>query len=168
MSSTNKSATPKLITIRFGSLFPWGFHFIAGIALIVAALVAMTHPWIALLFALGSLFVFTSYEGTEIDLETKRFREFTSFYFSIRTGEWIPFDHIEKIYVNKNKMRQRVSPSRTGFTTSFTFSEFSAFVKFNEEEVVQLVKHKNKDVVMERAKEWSHQMGTPLYDNTGE
>ena len=167
MHSNKENAGRQIIDIRFGSLLPWPFHFVAGMAILFAISIAGMHPWIALLFILGSIFVFTSSEGTEIDLDSKRFREYTSF-FLMKTGEWIPFDEIEKIYVNKNKMRQQMSPSRTGFTTSITYSEFSAFVKFNEDEIVQLIKHKNKQKVMERAEVWSQQLNIPLYDNTGE
>jgi hypothetical protein len=156
-----------MVDIRFGSLLPWTFHFVAGIAILLAIPMASMHPWIASLFVLGSIFVFTSFEGTEIDLDSRRFREYTSF-FLLKTGEWISFEEIEKIYVNKNKMRQTMTPSRTGFTTSVTFSEFSAFVKFSEDEIVQLIKHKNKKKVLSRAKVWSEQLNVPLYDNTGE
>jgi hypothetical protein len=167
MSSNTESVRRQVLDVRFGSLLPGAFHFAAGIAILLAVSIASMHPWIALLFILGSIFVFTSFEGTEIDLNSRRFREYTSF-FLMKTGEWISFEEIEKIYVNKNKMRQTITPSRTGFTTSITFSEFSAFVKFNEDEIVQLIKHKSKKKVMHRAKVWSDQLNVPLYDNTGE
>lgn len=167
MSSNKDSVGKQLIDIRFGSLLPWTFHFIAGIGILFAIAIAGMHPWIALLFALGSIFVLTSFEGTEIDLGSKRFREYTSF-FLVKTGEWIPFEEIEKIYVNKNNVRQNMSPSRTGLTTSVTFSQFSAFVKFNEEEIVQLIRHKSRKKVMACAKVWSAQLNVPLFDNTGE
>jgi hypothetical protein len=167
MHAEKGTSGSQIIDIRFGPLLPWTFHFVAGIAILFAIAIAVAHPWIALLFFLGALFAFTSFEGTEIDVGSKRFREYTSF-FLMKTGEWIPFDEIEKIYVNKNKMRQQMSPSRTGLTTSITYAEFSAFVKFNEEEIVQLIKHKDKQKVMARAKVWSQQLNIPLYDNTGE
>ena len=61
-----------------------------------------------------------------------------------------------------------MSPSRTGLTRSVTFMQFSAFVKFNEEEIVELIKHRNKDVVMKKAQAWAEQMNVALYDNASE
>lgn len=165
MSTNSKNATSQFINIRFGSLLPWAFHVVAGIGMLLAIVIGVSHPWTALFFAVCSLFVFTSSEGTEIDLVNRRFREYTSVLF-FRMGQWVAYESMEKIYVNKNKMRQRVSPSRIGLTKSFTFDEFSAFIKFSEEEIVQLVKHKQKKVVMSRARTWSQQMNIPLYDNT--
>ncbi|MEJ1239566.1 hypothetical protein WBG78_15625 [Chryseolinea sp. T2] len=167
MSTSTKVSQPEYISVRFGSLLPWPFHFGAGVGIFIAIGVGAEHPWTALTFAVCSLFVFTSSEGTDIDLVNRRFREYTSIFF-FKTGKWVAFDAIEKIYVNRNKMRQNVTPTRTGFTSSFTFDEFSAFLKFNEYEVVQLIKDKNKDVVMKRSRIWSEQMNIPLYDNAGD
>ena len=164
MSTGTKVSQTEYITVRFGSLLPWPFHFGAALGIFIAFAAGIEHPWTALTFIVCSLFVFTSSEGTDIDLINCRFREYTSIFF-FKTGQWVSFDSIEKIYVNKNKMRQSVSPTRTGFTSSFTFDEFSAFVKFNEFEVVQLIKHKDKNLVMKRARIWSQQMNIPLYDN---
>jgi len=165
MSINSEVATPQVIKIRFGNLLPWPFHFAAAISMLIAILIASEHPWTAVTLVIGSLFVFTTVEGTEIDLANRRFREYTSLFF-FKTGQWVAYESMEKLFVNKNKMRQKFSPSRTELTTSFTFDEYSAFVKFDEEEIVQLIKHKKKDVVMKRAKIWSQQMNVPLYDNT--
>ncbi|MGC3943325.1 MAG: hypothetical protein QM762_02115 [Chryseolinea sp.] len=164
--TTNSEGSSRILDIRFGSLLPWPFHVGAGLGILISIIVLAEHPWTALVFAVCSLFVFASSEGTEIDLVNRRFREYTSIFF-FKTGEWVDYESMEKIYVNKNKMRQNVSPSRTGMTTSFTFMEFSAFVKFSDEETVQLIKNKDKKVVMSKAATWSKQMDVPLYDNTG-
>ena len=166
MSSLPQKPSP-VLSIRFGSLLPWAFHFMAVIGLLLGFMNAIQHPWMAIILAVVGLFVLTASEGTEIDLQNKKFREYTSVYF-MKTGEWVSFDSIEKIYINKNKVRQKVTPSRTGFTTTFTFSQFSAYLKFNEEETVELVKHKDRMAVMKRAQTWAAQLNIPLYDNTGE
>ena len=165
--SSNPRNPSQYLNIRFGSLLPWPFHFMAVIVLLISIGMVTTHPWIASIFAMACLFVLTASEGTEIDLQRKAFREYTSIYF-VKTGEWVDFDTIEKVYVNKNKMRQNMSPSRTGLTRSVTFMQFSAFVKFNEEEIVELIKHRNKDVVMKKAQAWAEQMNVALYDNARE
>ncbi|HTF21250.1 MAG TPA: hypothetical protein VK658_24405 [Chryseolinea sp.] len=159
------ASNPRVIDVRFGSLMPWAFHFLAGLAILAALVLGLHSPLIALLLVFGSLFIFTSNEGTEIDLAGKRYREYTALFF-MKTGEWLPFDEIEKIYVNKNKVRQRMSAYRTGKTAEFVYSEFSAFLKFSDEETVQLKKFKDKDKLMRHAKVWADQLNVPLYDNT--
>nr|AIA17197.1 Unknown Function [uncultured bacterium] len=166
MSSSPQNSS-QYLDVRFGSLLPWPFHFMAVIVLLISIGMITTHPWIASIFTLACLFVFTAAEGTEIDLQKKAFREYTSIYF-VKTGGWVGFDTIEKVYVNRNKVRQNMNPSRTGLTRSVTFMQFSAFVKFNEEEIVELIKHRNKDVVMKKAKAWAEQLNVALYDNASE
>lgn len=161
------TASRGTVDIRFGPLFPWAFHFMAAIGILLAIAVFSVHPWIALIIAAGCAFVFSGFEGTEINLDKKQFREYTTVFF-VKTGEWIPFETIEKIYVNKNKMKQTLRPSRTAFATEISFSEFSVFLKFSDEEIVKLRKNKFKKKVMTRAKQWADQLEAPLYDNTGE
>lgn len=157
--------TSKVLDVRFGNLLPWPFHFLAGGALLAALLLGFQNPLIALVLVTGSLFVLTAAEGTEIDLAGKRYREYTSLFF-VKTGEWLLFDEIEKIYVNKNKVRQRMSAYRTGLTSEFVYAEFSAFLKFNDEETIQLKKFKDKDKLMRHAKIWAASLNVPLHDNT--
>ena len=166
MNKNTKDGPSQMINIRFGSLLPWPFQFLACVGLLLALLLATEHPWTAIVFSVCALFVLTSSEGTEIDLVNRRFREYTSIFF-LRMGEWISYDSMQKIYVNKSKVRQRMTPTRAGLTKSFTFDQFCVWVKFDDEETVELMRHKNKNKVMSRAKVWSARLDVPLTDNTG-
>lgn len=159
-----KSST---IRIPFGPLLPWAFHILAAVAAVVAMLLLARNPLLALVIFGGVLFVFTGTEGTEIDMERKRYREYTSLFF-MRSGEWIDFDEIEKVYINKNKMRQRLSTYRSVHTAEFFFPEFSVYLKFNEEEKVQLQKNKVKRPLVKKAQLWAEQLNVPLYDYAAE
>nr|AIA11877.1 hypothetical protein [uncultured bacterium] len=159
------SRQSKIVDVRFGSLLPWAFHFLAGLAILVALVTGIHNLWITLILLTGALFVFTSAEGTQIDPEAKRYREYTALFF-VKTGEWIPYDEIERIFVNRNKVRQRTSAYRTGQTSEFVYEEYSAFLKLNDDETVQLKKFKSKEKILRLAKEWAAQLNVPLHDNS--
>lgn len=156
---------PPKVDIRFGSLFPWGFHVVAVLAAIVALGLIASKPFPSLAILVMSIGVLTAGEGTEIDPAAKRYREYTAFFF-VKSGEWLPYGSMEKVFINRNKVRQRVYTARTSHSAEFTYDEFSAFLKFGDDEKVQLLKHRNKDALMRRVAEVSKQLNVPVVDNT--
>ena len=156
-----------VINVRFGSLLPLPIHAAAALLLVFVLLAFYDKPIATGVVALLAFAVFTATEGTEIDVAAKKYREYHSVFF-VRGGEWVSYEGIEKVYVNRNRMKQTMSTLRSNHTSDFVFNEYSVFVKFDDEEKVQLKKGKNKDAMMKLASTWSRKLDAPFVDNTGE
>jgi hypothetical protein len=155
------------IDVRFGKILPIPIHAAAALAIFFVLIAFYDKPIASGVVVLLALAVFTATEGTEIDTTARKYREYHSVFF-IRGGEWISYNAIEKVYVNKNRMKQRMSTARTNHTSEFVFYEYSVFVKFDDDERIQLKKGKNKNAMIKLAVTWSQQLNAPLVDNTGE
>jgi hypothetical protein len=153
------------VDIRFGNLFPWGFHVVAGLAAIVALGLIASKPFPSLAILVMSMGVLTAREGTEIDPAAKKYREYTAFFF-VKSGEWLPYGSMEKVFINRNRVKQRVYTARTNHSAEFTYDEFSAFLKFDDGEKVQLMKHRSKEALMRRVAEVAKQLVVTVVDNT--
>jgi hypothetical protein len=156
-----------VINVRFGRILPLPIHAAAALLLVFVLLAFYDKPIATGVVALLALAVFTATEGTEIDVVAKKYREYHSVFF-VKGGEWVSYGSIEKLYVNRNRMKQTMSTLRSNHTSDFVFYEYSIFVKFDDEEKIQLKKGKNKDTMMKLASAWSQQLSVPLADNTGE
>ena len=155
----------KKIDIRYGSLFPWPFHFIAGIVLIIAASLIIERTIVALAFIILCGLVLTTSEGTEIDLKEKTFREYKSFFF-IKTGTKEQYSGMEKIFINASKSRQQMYTAHTTKSSIYENIEYNAFLKFDDGTKVQLLQRRKKADLMKRVKKIASELDVLVDDQT--
>jgi hypothetical protein len=153
------------VDVRYGSLFPWPFQLIAGIVLIVAASLVLERPAIAITFIIISGLVLTAAEGTEIDVASKSFIEYKSFFF-IKTGTRDTFSAMEKIFVNTSKSRQQMYTAHTTKSSIYENIEYNAFLKFDDGTKVHLLKKRKKGDLMKRINNVATRLGVPVEDHT--
>lgn len=156
-----------IIHVPFGPILPLPIHAVAILGLLVAVVSFAAHPLVSIVLAGIAFAVFTAREGTEIDVTSKRYREYHTVFF-IRGGQWVPYHEIERLYVNRNRMKQRLYAMRSNQSSEYAFYEYRVFLKFDDEERIPLAKSKNKKALWKSALVWSQQLSAPLYDNTGE
>lgn len=155
----------KKIDIRYGSLFPWPFQFIAGIVLIIAASLIIERTIVAFAFVILCGLVLTASEGTEIDLKEQTFREYKSFFF-IKTGTKEQYSGIEKIFINAFKSRQQMYTAHTTKSSIYENIEYNAFLKFDDGTKVQLLQRRKKADLMKRVKKIASELDVLVDDQT--
>jgi hypothetical protein len=158
--------TNSKIDIKFKPLFPWHFLFLAGV-IFIAALAFISQEALTSLFLIaGCLFVFTSFNGIEIDTVNKYYREYTAFFYFLRSGKKVKYLHIEKLYINRAKVTQRMYSARTTQSSTFSNTEYNAYIKFDNEEKIQLLNKRNKETLVRELQKVSDFLKVPVTDNT--
>ena len=155
------------VDIRSGFLFPWHFLVAAAVVFVVALPLLLQRPVLATVLAAVSAFVLTGYEGVQVDMKRKTFREYRSFFF-IKGGKWIAYDAIEKVYVSVSKVTQKVYTAHTNHSSVFANIEFNGYLKFNNGTKVHLFSRRNKEKLLVSLRKLAHSLGVPLEDNVGQ
>ena len=155
-----------VIDIKFGSIFPWPFQFLAGILLIMGLAILLDKTILSVIMILGSGFVLSGYVGTEIDKGEKEYREYNAFFF-IKNGKKIKYTGIEKIFINTSKMKQRLYTAHTNHSSIFTNTEFNGFVKFDDGTKIQLLSNRKKEKLVSELKKISEFLNVQVEDNVG-
>lgn len=153
------------VDVRYGSLFPWPFRFVAGVFLVIAAALILERTAVAFAFIISCGLVLTASEGSEIDLAGKTFLEYKSFFF-IKSGARKSFSGMEKIFINTSKSRQQMYTAHTTKSSIYENIEYNAFLKFDDGTKVHLLKKRKKDDLMKRISDIAAKLGVPVEDHT--
>lgn len=154
-----------MIDIKSGALFPWQFRLIALLTAIAGLAMVNLHPWITLILVVAGTLVWVSSEGTEIDVDKKTFREYTSFLF-IKTGKFQHYQEIEKIYVTKSKQSQQMYTAHTTHSSVFEDVVYNAYLKFTSGEKVHLMTRKDKDKILKELGPLSKKLTLDVVDHS--
>jgi hypothetical protein len=154
-----------MIDIKYGLLLPWTFRLVAACAVILGLSAWQTNPWVTIIIGVAGFFALVAHEGTEIDPANKTYREYTSF-FLFKTGKFEPYDHIEKIFINRSKESQQLYTARTSHSATFEYDFYNAYLKFSNGEKIHLQKTKNKEKLMDTLKPLSEAVAIEVTDNT--
>ena len=104
--------------IKAGALFPWYFQLL-GCAFTLTGVVFLLENFIVSLILVPiGLLILTGRSGIEINIISKTYRSYYSFFF-IKWGKQMSFNKIEKLYINANKVTQKIYTAHT--TQSSTF-----------------------------------------------
>lgn len=158
-------AQKSTVDIKSGSVFPFPFLVLGAVFLMAGAAVFVNHPVISVVLIIAGALILTSYEGTEIDLLSRTYREYNSFLF-IKKGESKKYEGIEKIFVNSSKVSQRIYTAYSSSSATVTGTEYNAYLKFNHGEKVFLFSGKNKSKLLRRLNDISRSLNTSVVDNT--
>jgi hypothetical protein len=110
--------------------------------------------------------VLSGAEGTEIDKETRTYRDYKSFFF-LKSGSTEKFTAIEKIFVSTSTKKQRVYYGRTNQSSIFEFLEYNGFLKFSDGTKIQLLQKRRKSDLIKALEKIAKFLDVPLEDNTG-
>jgi len=153
------------VDVKSGTLFPLPFLVLGAICFIAGAGVFVMHPIISIILIVGGILILTSYEGTEIDPSSKTYREYNSFLF-IKKGKAKTYQGIEKIFINSARVSQTVYTAYSSKSSSFSSTEYNAYLKFNEGEKVFLLSGKDKTKLLKKLRDISRSLNTSVVDNT--
>jgi len=154
----------QIVDIRGAMLFPFPF-LLLGAGFILAGLgVMINHPLIALILIGVGVSVVTAYEGTEIDLANHTWREYNAILF-LKKGKPRRYEVIEKLYINSGKVSQRVYTAHTTSSTTFSNTEYNAYLKIDSEKVF-LFSGRNKKKMVRRGRAIAGMLHTAFQDNS--
>lgn len=135
------------IDIKFSRLFPWHFIFLAVVVFIIGIALILEKTILSVCLMIASVFILTAYSGTEINIADKTYKEYNSFFLFIKSGKRMKYSGIEKLFINRSKVTQRMY-SRTSHSSTFWNTEYNGYVKFDDGIKIQLLnKRRKKDVV---------------------
>lgn len=153
------------VDIKSGCLFPIQFQFFGVLLIIITIVLFVTYPLWSILTLLLSLLIFTSTSGIEFNPTNKTYRPYHSFLF-IKTGKALPYDEIEKIYINGSHVTQRIYTAHTAQSATFKNKEFDAYVKFTNGKKEYLLTDKKKELLIEKLRALSASLNIEITDNT--
>lgn len=149
-----------MLHIRLGAVFlvffiiAISFQYLPEIpAIIIAIFVSLIIP----------LF-WSSYEILEIDPKKKVISEYVSIMGKRFQENTKQFEEIEKIFINKVKMKQNIH-SRSGHVSTISKFEYHAFLKTNDDHKHFLVSYKNPNHLVEKLQSVSKKLETTIIQN---
>lgn len=159
--------TESKLDIRNETLFPWHFQFIAAIILITGVvLIVSGRPMIGVVLLIAAGFILTAASGTEIDKSKNRYREYTSFYFIIKSGKWKVFSGAEKIFINKAKSSAQMYTARTNHSAIYLKEEYNGYLKLIDGTKIHLSSTRKKEKLAAKLNQAASFLNCPLQDNT--
>jgi hypothetical protein len=154
------------IDVKFGSLFPWPFRFIALVVLLVGLSLILERTFLAIGLMLVGGFILSGAEGTEINRKEKTYVDYKSFFF-LKSGEKKKYSGVEKIFVSTSKMQQLLYNVHASHPSTYEHLEFNGFLKFQGGEKIQLLRKRRKSDLMKGLEKVAGFLNVPIEDNTG-
>lgn len=154
------------VDIRNSTLFPWHFQLIAALILVAGFALLVEKPVMGCVLVVAAGFILTAADGTEIDLTQNRYREYSAFYFLLRSGKWKKFPGAEKIFINQAKSTTKAYTAHTNHGSVFTRTEYNGYLKLMNGEKVHLLNSTKKEKLTTTLTQVASLLRCPLQDNT--
>lgn len=123
-------------------------------------------PIIGLVLVLLPGFILSAATGTEIDKARNTYREYTSFYFLMKSGKWKKFSGAEKIFINTAKKSTTMYSARANHASTFVNVEFNGYLKLNDGTKIYLLSSRKKEKLTATLNKAASFLQIPLQDNT--
>lgn len=76
----------------------------AGFFLMIFGIIGTyLYNWTGSFLIIAGMFMAFTFEGTKIDVELKRIKNYTSLFGLIKTGQWYPLSHFKRFSIYKSK-----------------------------------------------------------------
>lgn len=145
--------------------FPWQAKLLGALFLFAGFTLFLTYWWLAIILALVGLVLLTGYSGTEIEPDSKTFREYTS-YLTFRTGSMEKYQGIEKFFINDAKVSQTMHTAHTTNSATFHSRIYNAYAKFDNGNKIFLTSRKDKTKLLRLLRPIAADLKVELVDNT--
>lgn len=137
--------------LKSGLLFPFQFHILGYVLLFAGLALIFINIWASIILILLGGAIVSAFSGIEI--KDDKFREYNSFFF-IKNGKWEPLRKVEKIFIKRVKISQKLY-GRANQSSTIRNAVYKAFLKFQNGKTVFLYEHKNKDKLETKLRELS-------------
>ncbi len=123
-------------------------------------------PVVGLMLIVAGGFILTAASGTDIDTSKNIYREYTSFYFILKSGKWKKYNGAEKLFINSSKKSTQMYTAHTNQSSVFTNLEFNGYLKLNDGTKIHLLTSGKKEKLVATLKKAASFLHVPLQDNT--
>ncbi len=154
----------RVIDVKAGRLFPFHFLVLGGVSLFAGAFMIVNQPIGGSVLLFVGVFIFTAYEGTAINPESRTIREYYSFFF-LKTGQSKPYEAIDSIAIHKAKISQKMFTAHTTRSSTFTHIEYRAYLKILPDEKILLTRSRNKTRLLNEARRNAQALNTSVVDH---
>jgi hypothetical protein len=145
--------------------FPLQARLIGIVLFVLAAGIVSNYWWISILLVLIGVALVFGYSGTQIDASNKTFREYTSYVF-FKSGDTEKYKSIERIFINRSKVSQKMYTARTLDSSTFRYVLYNAYMKLDDGNKIFLTSRKDKDQLIKFLSPLVKTLNTQLNDNT--
>ncbi|HEX6227380.1 MAG TPA: hypothetical protein VFZ52_23345 [Chryseolinea sp.] len=153
------------IDVRFGSLFPWPFRFVAALVIVAGLALVVERSFLSVALILIGGFILSGYEGTEINKAEKSYVDYKSFFF-LKSGKRENYISVEKIFVSTSKVKRQLYTAHTNHSSIFENVEYNGYLKFSNGEKIQLLRKRKKTELLKELERVSLFLNVPIEDNT--
>lgn len=143
--------------------FPWQAKLVGALFLVGGIAMFITVWWLAVILVLVGLLLLTGHSGTVFDREKKIYLEYNSYLF-FRRGEKIPYNRVEKIFINSERFSQKVFTPHTLDSATFYSIAYNAYLKFDNGRKIYLTTCKKKSALIGRIKPVAEFLQTSVHD----
>lgn len=153
------------IDLSSGNLFPWYFLLIGACTIVAGLALVASNLVLAIICIVVGLLIVTAKSGIIIDPSSKFYQPYYSVLF-LKTGRKKPFTSVEKMYINANKVSQKIYTAHTLQSSTFKDIEYDGYIKFADGTKSYLLSSKNKNKLKEQLRQPAYLLKTELIDNT--
>jgi len=126
---------PDSIDLKTSSYFPSTWRLVGIFFAVAGILIAFANIFIGIVLVIGGVLVVTTHYRIEIDFGRNTYHDYT-WIFGIKSGEKGHFDHIEYIFINKNKVSQTMG--NRAISSTITRYDYNGYLKFSETQKIHL------------------------------
>lgn len=148
--------------LKNGLLFPVQFQILGYVLLFVGLAIIVVNIWASIILIILGGAIVSAYSG--IEFKKDKFREYNAFFF-IKNGKWEPLKKVEKIFIKRVKVSQKLF-GRANQSSTIRNTVYKAFLKFENGQTIFLYDHQNKGKVESKLKELSDFLKTEIIDYT--
>ena len=154
-----------MIEIQSGSLLPWQFRLLGLLMVVFVPVLATDSIILIIVLELIGLAMIFSFEGTQIDTEGSRYREYTSVLF-LKSGAFKAYAQVNRIFIVTSKVKETMHSARANNTSSFEKRMYDAYIVFSPENKVHLVSDTNKERMLKKITPLSEALQVFIVDHT--
>ncbi|MEM9855834.1 MAG: hypothetical protein AAF843_00660 [Bacteroidota bacterium] len=151
--------------IKAGALFPWYFQLLGGAFTLTGVVFLLENFIVSLILVPIGLLILTGRSGIEINIISKTYRSYYSFFF-LKSGKQVSFNKIEKLYINANKVTQKVYTAHTTQSSTFESRKFDAYIKFDNGNKEYLCSSKDLSNLKNQISPLAKVLNISITDNT--
>lgn len=152
--------------VKTGRLFPWQFLVIGGLMTLCGLVLIIEKTVLSLTLLMAGSFILSAHEGTDIDGPQKRYREYTAYYFFIKSGKWISFDMPEKLFINSTRKSSKMYTASTLNSSTFVKTAYNGYLKFTDGTKLHLLTSTKKEKLATELQNVASLLNIPVQDNT--
>jgi len=133
-----------------------------GVFLLVGILIP-THVLAKVPFVLIGILLMTTHYRLRFDLSRKEYFDYV-WILGLRRGTWDRFDHIEYLFIKRNRMRQNLNSMMSSRTIHMAV--YDGYLRISENNKIHLLTSRHKEVVMKKLMALGSLLNVDILDYT--